>query len=92
MEKSKDELPKHLLVIKDFTFTLPEDFSGSFEDAVMEFLKYRREHVALKVTNIGQDASSTEIILSDDGKNRACGAYAVCHLGEDGYYHTDQDE
>ena len=42
---NSDKIPKKILLIRDCTFILPNDFNGTIEDAFKEFLKYREENI-----------------------------------------------
>lgn len=78
-----ETLPKKILRIKDFTYILPDDFSGSFDDAVSEFLKYSRnknKHDTL--SGEMNNYSSVNVLLSSDNEAKACGAYGIFELDE----------
>lgn len=80
-------LPKKLLIIKDLTFILPDDFNGSLSEAFIEFVKYRKhyEDTARLITEINQE-NSYEILISTKDKEKVCGQYGLFELTEDGTY------
>ena len=71
---SKKALPKKILVIKDCTFILPDDFEGSVDDAFDELLKYRRDN--LKNGRYLDDNS----LLHGKDREKCCGHYALYEL------------
>lgn len=91
MDKSV-HLPKKVLKIVDLTFTLPDDFEGTFEDAVMEFLIYRSDHIKKKIPSEMEQYSSTEILLTQDDDFAVCGSYGLLKLNENGEYESFQDQ
>ena len=75
---SMEELPKKILMIKDLTFILPDDFHGSVEDAFTELLKYRDGHLQNATYNdpLGLFSSFNLLVHSDSGA-RVCGHYGL---------------
>ena len=91
----KDTLPKKILLVKDCTFILPDEFNGTLEEAFSEFLKYRIEH--LKEANYIDDSgifSTFDVLMHTGEKTRVCGQYAIYELVDGKYrivndsYHT----
>lgn len=74
----REDPPKKILMIKDCTFILPDDFNGSVEDAFELFLKYRDEHLDDAHYINDADIFSTFDVLLHSGKDtRVCGQYAI---------------
>lgn len=72
------ELPKKILRIKDFTFILPDDFEGSFEDALQSFNEYNKQHKKPStLADIDEKYSATAALLSSKNESKACGAYGI---------------
>ncbi len=74
--------PKKILLIKNCTFILPDDFNGSLEDAFELFIKYRTENIS-KAKYIIKSPLFTpfDILLHLDNPNiRTCGDYAIYEL------------
>ena len=74
----RDALPKKILMIKDCTFILPDDFSGTIEDAFDNFLKYRSGH--LQNAQFVDDSnlfSTFDVLLHSGNEPKACGQYAI---------------
>lgn len=77
----RDTLPKKILMIKDCTFILPDDFQGTLEDAFEQFLRYRADH--LKNASYVDDAnifSTFDILLHSGQEPKVCGQYAIYEL------------
>ena len=74
-------LPKKVLVVRDCTFILPEDFDGTVEDAFAEFLNYRASSLP-NATHVNDSNlfSTFEILLHSEGTSRVCGQYAIYEL------------
>ena len=70
-------LPKKVLVIKDCTFILPEDFDGTVEEAFSEFIKYRASSLP-NATHINDSNlfSTFDLLLHSEG-SKVCGQYAI---------------
>ena len=78
---SKNKLPKKILVIKDCTFILPDDFEGTVEDAFNELLKYRNAHLQDgRYLDDDQLFSSFDILLHSVVKSKCCAHYALYEL------------
>lgn len=80
MEK-RGSLPKKILMIKDCTFILPDDFDGTLEDAFSAFLKYRADHLqgAARVDDSNM-FSTFDILLHSEEDVKVCGQYAIYEL------------
>jgi hypothetical protein len=77
----RGELPKKILIIKDCTFILPDDFDGSIEKAFSEFLQYRAN--AEKEPRIVDEyglLSTFNILLHSNDNERMCGEYVLYEL------------
>jgi hypothetical protein len=74
-----DDLPKKILRIKDFTYILPDNFSGSFEDALKNFLEYNEQKKQSKdsLCDDSADYSSVKTLLSTEDDSKASGAYGI---------------
>ena len=85
-----NELPKKILIIKDSTFILPENFSGDIEDAFDEFLKYRKDHLdkANYCDPLGL-MSTFNALIHDPKESKACGLYMICELIDGQYIPVD---
>ncbi len=80
------ELPKKILVIRDCTFILPEDFSGTLEDAFTEFLKYRINlQNKPKIVDEHGLFSAFNVLLHYGTNECVCGEYALYELIDDKY-------
>ena len=82
----REALPKKLLMIKDCTYILPDDFNGTIEDAFDHFLRYRASH--LKDAQYIDDSnlfSTFDVLLHSGDEPRVCGQYAIYEL-VDGKY------
>lgn len=88
---NEKHLPKKVLKITDLTFILPDNFEGDFEDAVLEFLVYRNNHLKARIPDNIEKYSSTEILLANGDAYLACGAYALLKLDDNGKYIPMQD-
>ena len=89
----KITLPKKILMIKDCTFILPEDFSGSLEEAFTEFLKYREAHLDGATRIDDSNIFSTFDILMHSAKDaKACGQYAIYELVNGSYRILNNDQ
>ena len=81
-----EELPKKMLIIKDCTFILPADFSGTVEDAFTEFLNYRANNLDnAKYCDPNGLFSPFNLLIHGSGNSRACGQYVLYEL-KDGQY------
>ena len=84
-----ESLPKKILVIRDCTFILPDDFEGTTEDAFAAFLKYHKKHASEgKFGDSFGLFSSFNMLLYGEGNPRVCGEYAMLKL-VDGKYVID---
>ena len=82
-----ESLPKKILIIKDCTFILPDDFEGTTEDAFREFLDYEKTHAEKAKIGDGIGLFSTfNMLVHGDGSARTCGEYAILEL-INGEYH-----
>lgn len=89
---ARNDLPKKVLVIKDCTFILPDDFDGSVEDAFEEFLKYREKHLKdAKFVDRHHFFSSFNLLLHNH-KARVCGHYVLYELKDGKYEVVTEDE
>lgn len=81
-----EKLPKKILIIKDCTFILPDEFEGTTEEAFKEFLKYQADHKhpTKFVDNFGL-FSTFNMLLYGSPSARVCGEYAVLEF-KDGQY------
>lgn len=71
-------LPKKILRIKDFTFILPDDFVGSFEDALNSFMDYTTEKLNPEAEKGVPDVySSVRTLFSSENAERVCGSYGI---------------
>jgi len=78
------KLPKKILRIKDFTYILPDNFNGSFEDALQNFQEYNKQmKKPSELTNENNDYSATAALLSVNNESKACGAYGIFELDHD---------
>lgn len=78
---SKKALPKKILVIKDCTFILPDDFEGSVDDAFDELLKYRCDNLKNgRYLDDNSLFSSFDVLLHGDDREKCCGHYALYEL------------
>ena len=76
--KVKNELPKQILVIRDCTFILPDDFSGDLNDAFTEFLKYHSENRnKAKYFDDLNLFSTFEILMQNSPDLKVCGEYKI---------------
>lgn len=82
-----EELPKKILIIRDCSFILPDDFNGNTDDAFREFLKYQSEHS--KEARYTADSfglfSTFNMLLHSTSEARVCGEYALLEY-RDGQY------
>lgn len=80
-------LPKKILVVKDLTFILPDDFNGSLLEAFNEFSQYRKEYEEnAKFIDPSNPYKSYEILILTKDKERVCGQYGLFELSDDGTY------
>lgn len=86
---ARHKLPEKILVIKDCTFILPEDFTGSLEDAFEEFLKYREKHLNDAKYVDPQHFFSTFDLLLRGSDQRVCGQYTLYKLRDGKYVPVD---
>ena len=83
-------LPKKILMVKDCTFILPDDFDGTVEDAFSEFLKYRADHLNdAKYIDDSNIFSTFDILLHSGKEPRVCGQYAIYELVDGKYQMVD---
>ena len=86
---ARNKLPEKILVIKDCTFILPEDFDGNIEDAFEEFLKYREKHLVDGRNIDPQNFFSTFDLLLRARNQRVCGQYTLYELRDGKYFPID---
>ncbi len=80
-------LPKKLLIIKDLTFILPDDFNGTLSEAFIEFVKYRKNYEdTAKLISEANPENSYEILITAKDKEKVCGQYGLFELADDGTY------
>lgn len=81
------ELPKKILRIQELTFILPDDFSGTVEDATELLLQYRAGHLKDAQFNDPNNTMSTlELLVTSNRDEKVCGDGAVYEL-INGHYH-----
>lgn len=91
--ETHNEIPRKILHIRDLTFILPDDFEGTIDDAMAEFLKYRRgirEHDVHYIDDGG--IFSTAGLLLNSGKTdtvRVCGEYGLFEFRDGAYVLLD---
>ena len=91
--KGRNTLPKKILIIKDCTFILPDDFHGSAEEAFEDFLKYRAAHIEDASYYDDSNLFSTfDILLHSGAKPRVCGQYAIYELVDGKYRPINNDQ
>lgn len=82
----KEELPKKILVIRDCSFILPDNFNGNLEDAFREFLKYEAENVSkARYYDDNNLFSTLDILLHERKDARVCGQYTMYELVDEQY-------
>ena len=80
-------VPKKILLIKDLTFILPDNFSGSFTEAIDEFIKHRKDVLKIpKLPDNDEDSTFKSLLLEDDNTLRACMIYVIFEIDESGEY------
>ena len=85
-----EELPKKILLIKECTFFLPDNFNGSVEEAFTEFLKYREANLdAAKFADPQGLFSTFNILMHSKDDVKVCGEYGLYELTENGYTLVD---
>ena len=88
-----ESLPKKILVIRDCTFILPDDFEGTTEDAFAEFLEYQKENSDKASYGDSFGLFSTFNMLMYLVENaRVCGEYAILTLNDEGKYILDEQK
>lgn len=80
-------LPKKILKIRDAVFVLPDDFKGSFHDALHEFLKYQETLTEPHDTFVDPNGvlTSLGVLLSDSNGHRVAADMSIYEL-KDGNY------
>ena len=79
-------IPKKILLVKDLTFILPDNFDGNLSDALTEYINYRNTNInSIKVTDINNMLSSTEVILSSNEDIKSCILYGIVELDNGNY-------
>lgn len=80
-------LPSRILHIKELTFILPNDFKGGLDEALEEFMKYRKSASKERIKFLDEHGlfSTTELLMSNqmaDANQRArvCGSYGIFEL------------
>ena len=86
---NRKTLPKKVLVVKDCTFILPEDFNGTIEDAFSEFLNYRASSLPNARHVNDSNLFSTFDLLLHSEDSRVCGQYAIYELVDGRYQLAD---
>lgn len=82
------QLPKKILRIKELTYILPDDFDGTFDDAINFFLEYRDANKSdAKFIDPIEKFSTIEVLLLSRIKNdvKACGQYGIFELVDGSY-------
>ena len=79
------KLPKKVLVIRDCTFFLPDNFEGNLEEAFDEFLRYReeRDNQPIYVDPMNLFSSFNNLLLHRNTQSRVCGSYTLMELDEE---------
>lgn len=89
----RQSLPKKILMIKDCTFILPDDFDGSTSEAFTKFLEYHQKHlkdaIAVDDANI---FSTFDILLHSDSASKVCGQYGIYELIDGRYQIVDAEK
>ena len=86
----RDTLPKKILMIKDCTFILPDNFEGTIEDAFNQFLEYRASNLKnAQFIDDGNIFSTFDVLLHSGKKPKACGQYAIYELIDGKYKIVD---
>lgn len=85
-----NSLPKKILMIKDCTFILPDNFNGSVEDAFKSFLEYRATHISdARFIDDSNIFSSFDILLHSSNKPKVCGQCGIYELVNGKYQLAD---
>lgn len=86
----RDNLPKKILMIKDCTFILPDNFNGSIEEAFNKFLEYRSTHLQnAQFIDDGNLFSAFDVLLHSGDTPKVCGQYAIYELIDGKYRISD---
>ena len=86
----RDTLPKKILMIKDCTFILPDNFEGTLEDAFDAFLEYRKSNLKnAQFIDDGNLFSTFDVLLHSGEKPKVCGQYAIYELVDGKYRIVD---
>lgn len=80
------ETSQKMLIVKDLTFILPNNFEGNLSDALNEYIKYRNDnHSNLKLTDTENKYNSTEMVLMKREEIKSCILYGIVEI-RDGMY------
>jgi len=80
------QFPKKILVIKELTFILPHDFSGSLTDALQEYINYRELNLQnIHIVDIQNTKSTLDVTMSDN-ESKSCILYGIIEIDENGKY------
>ena len=86
----RENLPKKILMIKDCTFILPDDFDGTLEDAFSKFLEYRSSNLDnAKYIDDSNIFSTFDVLLHSGSEPKACGQYGIYELVDGRYKLAD---
>lgn len=86
----RENLPKKILMVKDCTFILPDDFNGTLEEAFSNFLEYRAKHLdEAKHVDDSNIFSTFDVLLHSGSEPRVCGQYGIYELVDGRYKLTD---
>lgn len=85
-------LPKKILKIRDAVFVLPDDFEGSFHDALHEFLKYQESLAEPHDTFKDPNGLLTPlgILLGDEDGHRVAAELSIYELKDGNYIPVDK--
>lgn len=79
-------VPNKMLIVKDLTFILPEDFDGNLSDALLEYVNYRNKHIKkTKALDEKNKFNSTEVVLMNNEDVKSCILYGIVEIIDDKY-------
>jgi hypothetical protein len=79
-------IPKKLLIIKDLTFILPDDFNGTLTDALSDYINYINKNIHNNnVVDIDNALCCTEVVLSANTDIRSCIQYGIVEIDNGEY-------